>query len=118
MTSGTMWASSPTIQKRRAEALLFPLFQSFFQGRGCQGRQMHPAETVFAGEHEGLGQIVTGNHLALLFRLLQKFPGAAGGRGVVQVENADDALLPDCHIIADGKIHEYAPFVGEGLDPP
>ena len=63
---------------------------------------MHSGESVFAGQHKGFGQIVAGHHLALLLAFLQKFPGSFGGRGVVQVENADDAPVPYRHIIADG----------------
>ena len=85
------------------------LFQSFFQGGAVERCQMHPVETVFRCQHKRLGQIVTGHHFAFLFRGIQKFPGALGGGGVVQVKNADDTFVPDCHIIADGQIHNYTP---------
>jgi len=78
----------------------YNLFQSFFQSGTGEGRQVHPAEAVFRGQHEGLGQIVAGHNLALLLRRFQKLPGPPGGGGVVQIENADDGFIPDGHIVA------------------
>ena len=75
---------------------------------------MHLVETVLAGENEGLWQIVTGDHLALLFALFQKLPGTLGGGGVVQIEDANNALLPDSHIVAYRKIHDSIPFCRGG----
>ena len=71
---------------------------------------MDPVEAVFRSQDKGLGQIIAGHHFALLLRRIQKFPGPFGGGGVVQVEDANDGSVPDCHIIADGKIHGYTPF--------
>ena len=75
---------------------------------------MNPIKAVLTGEHEGFWQIVTGNHLALLFRLVQKFPGAFGGGGIVQIKDANDALLPNSHIVAYRKIHDSIPFCRGG----
>ena len=75
---------------------------------------MHLVETVLAGENEGFGQIVTGDHLTFLLRLVQKFPGTLGGGGVVQIEDTNDALLPDSHIVAYRKIHDSIPFCRGG----
>ena len=86
------------------------LFQSFFQGGAVERCQMHPVEAVFRCQYKGLGQIVTGHHFAFFFRGIQKFPGSFGGGCIVQVKNSNDGLVPDRHIIADGKIHGYTPF--------
>ena len=66
-------------------------------------------EAVFAGEDEGLGQLVAGIHLALLLCGVEKFSGPQGCGGVVHVEDADDALIPDRHILADVEIHLTSP---------
>ena len=84
-------------------------FQSLFQSGAAEGRQVYPAETVFRGQHKSLGQIIAGHHFALLLRRFQKFPGPFGGGGVVQIKNANDAFVPDSHIVADGQIHNYTP---------
>ena len=76
------------------------LLQSLFQSIGIQRRQPDTGETVFGCEHEGLGQIITGNHFAVPFRLLQKFPGPFGGGGIVQIKDPNDGPVPDCHIVA------------------
>ena len=81
---------------------LFPLFQSFLQRCGIECRQMHPGKAVFRRQDEGLGQIVAGDDLTLPLRPVQKLPGALGGGGVVQIKNADDAPVPDSHVVADG----------------
>jgi hypothetical protein len=76
----------------------FSLFQSLFQGGGIILRQIDPGDAVFGGEDEGLRQVVTGDDLALLFSSVQKLHGAFGGGGIVQVEDADDRLVPDCQV--------------------
>ena len=81
-------------------AVIF-LFHSLFQGGGGEGREIDPDHAVFLGQHEGFGQIVTGNHHTLLLRFLQKGPGALGGGGVVQIKNAQNRFLPHRHVIAD-----------------
>ena len=63
---------------------------------------MHLAQAVFGGEDEAFGQVVTGDDLAVLFCFLQKSLGALGIGGVVQVENADDGLVPDSKVVANG----------------
>ena len=63
---------------------------------------MDPVEAIFRSQNEGFRQIVTGHHLAVLFRLVQKFPGPFGGGGVVQVKYADNGRIPHRHVIADG----------------
>ena len=85
-------------------------FHAFFQC-GCAERgQKDPFHAIFCRQYEGFWQIVAGNHLSLLFRPVQKFPGALGGGGVVQVEDADDALLPDGHVTADVQVHNNPPI--------
>ena len=88
-------------------------FQSLFQGRRAQGGQVHPLEAVFRGDDEAFGQVITGHHLALGFRLVQEFPGPPGSGGVVHVEDADDVFASDGHIIANVQVHRIPP-VGEG----
>ena len=63
---------------------------------------MHPGKAVFRRQDEGLGQIIAGDDLTLPLRPVQKLPGALGGGGVVKIKNADDAPVPDGHVIADG----------------
>lgn len=63
---------------------------------------MHLAQAVFGGEDEAFGQVVTGDDLAVLFCFFQKSLGALGIGGVVQVENADDGLVPDSKVVAYG----------------
>lgn len=91
------------------DAPIISLFQSFFQGGGAQLRQVHLMEAIFGGEHEGLGQAVAGDDLALLLRVGEKLPGSGRGGGVVQVEDPDDALVPHRPVVADGQVHLTSP---------
>ena len=84
-------------------------FQSLFQCGRVQLRQVELVEAVFVGEDEGFGQAVAGDDLALLLCVVQKFPGPGGGGGVVQVEDADDAAVPDRPVVADGEVHLTSP---------
>ena len=79
--------------------------QSSCQGGSGEGGQVHPGHSVLHGQKEAAGQIVAGDHLALFLGFFQKIPGPAGSGGVVQIKDADDRLLPDGHIAADGKVH-------------
>ena len=42
---------------------------------------MHLGHAVLRRQHKGLGQVVTGDHLALGLGVVQKIPGALGGGG-------------------------------------
>jgi len=86
-------------------------FQSLFQSCSIQRCEPHPGETVFGSQHKGLWQIIAGDYLAILLAPFQKFPGSSGSGGVVQVKDSYDGMIPDCHIIADGKIHGYTPLI-------
>lgn len=78
------------------------LFQPFFQCGRRQLREPDPGKAVLRGEDEGLGQLVAGDHLSVFLRPAEKLPGPLGGGGVVQVENAHDAPVPDGKVPADG----------------
>ena len=95
---------SPTVKKIRANARIF-LFHTLFQCGGTEGCQVYPVHAVFGGEDEGFWQVVAGNHLAVLFAFLQKFPGPPGGGGIVQIKDADDGPVPYRHVITNIQVH-------------
>ena len=76
-------------------------FHSFFQSGRGKGGEINAGHAVFHRQHIGFWQIVAGHYLTVQFRLLQKFPGAMGCGGVVQIKDPHHRLLPHSHIIAD-----------------
>ena len=63
---------------------------------------MHFIKAVFRRQHKGFGQIITGDHSAFFFRVIQKFHSFFGIGCVVQIKDSDDGCISDRHIIADG----------------
>lgn len=70
---------------------------------------MDSGKAVFRCQHERLGQIITGNDGAVLFRLIEKRNRPFGVGGVVQIKNANNGRISHRHIIADGQIHTITP---------
>ena len=92
--------TKPPAEIRRA----VNLFQTFFQGGCCVFREPDFRLAILVGQYKGLGQSIAGGNLSLRFRIVQKFLGSAGNGGVIQVEDADDAPVPDGEVLADVEI--------------
>ena len=82
------------------------LFHSLLQSGGVELAEVDPVHAVFAGQEEGLGQVLGhGDDLAVLLRLGEKLSGVFGIGGIIQIENTDDGTVPNGHVRTDGDVH-------------
>ena len=88
------------------------LFHSLLQRRGVELAQVYPIHAVFAGQEEGLWNIIgDGDDLTVFLRLREKLSCVFGPGGIVQVKDPNDGLVPDRHIRTDGDVHKNLRFL-------